>query len=197
MYSDFCDQAGDVYGKTDGAPLSVAVAYEDFPAGVRALRTFQGLFDADQRPFQFDMRNAWKFDFLRISELREAAVTETARADLIIVSLHSACELPSTVKWWIETAIERREGDPGALVLLYDGGRWDGAKQPPAEVYLTQCAQKGGLDFFVKRPGGHHAGERTALPTNGGRTAEVRVRATGRGRRPTCNNQRFSLAGWK
>jgi hypothetical protein len=196
MYSDFRNQATDVYGSANGAPLNVAIAYEDFSAGVHVLQTFQGLFNADQRPLQFDMRNAWKFDFLRLTELREAAIAETVRADLIIVSLRAAKELPTTVKWWIETALVRREGDPGALVLLYDGNRQGGSKQLSAEAYLTQCAQKGGLDFFVKRAGARHDSKRPAFDLGFEDSVGVPVRAT-HPVKPACDKRRFSAAFWE
>ena len=196
MYSDFRDQAADVYGSPNGAPLNVAIAYEDSSAGSHVLQTFQGLFDADQRPLQFDMRNAWKFDFLRLTELREAAIAETVRADLIIVSMHAAKELPATVKWWMESALKRREGDPGALVLLCDGNHLDGSTPSPAETYLTQCARKGGLDFFVKRAGARHDSKRAAREMRSEGTFGVPVRA-GRPTRPTCDKRRFSAAFWE
>jgi len=198
MYSDFRDQAADIYGSANGAPLNVAIAYEDFSAGIHVQRTFQGLFDADQRPLQFDMRNAWKFDFLRITELREAAIAETVRADLIIVSMHAAKELPATVKWWMETALAQRDGDPGALVLLCDGHRQNGAKHPPAaEAYLTQCAQRTGLDFFVKRASGQPESKRPTPDANRNELAAVHGRSGSQPSRPSCSKRRFSLAFWE
>ncbi len=201
MYSDFRDQAADVYGRANGTALNVAIAYEDYSAGVHAIRTFQGLFEDVEKQLRFDMHNAWKFDFLRITELREAAVAETVRADLIIISVHAAKELPATVKWWIETALAQREGDPGALVLLYDGHRQNGAKHPPtAEAYLTQCAQKAGLDFFVKRPDGQTASRQPETETEAEDEEAVVVRSGSRSEpsRPTCGSKRrFSLAFWE
>jgi hypothetical protein len=198
MYSDFREQAADVYGQMDGTALNVAVAYEDFSAGVHAMRTFGGLFGDAERQLKFDMRNAWKFDFLRIAELREAAIAETVRADLIIVSMHAARELPATVKWWIETALAQREGDPGALVLLHDGHRLNGAKHPPAaEAYLTQCAQKAGLDFFVKRAGGENESKQPTPEPNRNELVTVQGRSWNQPSQPMCSKRRFSLAFWE
>jgi hypothetical protein len=198
MYSDFRDQVADVYGQMDGTALNVAVAYEDFSAGVHAMRTFGGLFGDAERQLEFDMRNAWKFDFLRIAELREAAIAETVRADLIIVSMHAARELPATVRWWIESALAQREGDPGALVLLYDGHRLNGAKQPPAaEAYLTQCAQKAGLDFFVKRAGGQTDSKQPEPEANRNDLVAVQGRTWSQPSRPMCSKRRFSMAFWE
>jgi len=196
MYSDFRNQAADVYGRANGAPLNVAIAFEDFSAGVHVQRTFQGLFDADRRPLQFDMRNAWKFDFLRLTELREAAIAETVRADLIIVSMHAAKELPATVKWWMETALERREGDPGALVLLYKGNCQDGSNPSAAETYLRRCARKGGLDFFVKRAGIRHDSKRHAFGMESEETVGVPIRAT-QPMKPICDKRTLSAAFWE
>jgi hypothetical protein len=196
MYSDFRDQAADVYGQMDGTALNMAIAYEDFAAGLHAMRTFQGLFDDGQRQLQFNMRNAWKFDFLRITELREAAITETVRADLIIVSVHAAKELPATVKWWIETAVERREGDPGALVLLYDRHRRNGSKRPPsAEAYLTELAERAGLDFFAR--GASTESMRPTPEENSDEPVAVRGRSRRRPAGLACNKRRFSLAFWE
>ena len=198
MYSDFRNQAADVYGQMDGTALNVAVAYEDFSAGVHAMRTFGGLFGDAERQLNFDMRNAWKFDFLRIAELREAAIAETVRADLIIVSMHAARELPATVKWWIESALAQREGDPGALVLLHDGHRVNGAKHSPAaEAYLTQCAQRAGLDFFVKRAGGQTEPKQPAPDAYRNELVAVRGRSWSRPSGPMCSKRRFSLAFWE
>ncbi len=179
MCSDFRDQAADAFGSINGPCLSVAIAYEDFVAGINAMRTFQGLFDLNERQFHFDMHNSWKFDFLRIAELRESAIAETSRADLIIVSLHTTPELPSAVKWWLETALERREGDPGALVLLENGGRRHGSRHLTAEEYLAKCAWRNGLDFFVKRAHGKQETQPQGAEMGGMETADIRLRDNG------------------
>jgi hypothetical protein len=195
MYYDFREQAVDTCRPTNTSTLSTAIAYEDFSSGVHALGTFQGLFEGNQKKFLFNMRNAWKFDFLRISELREAAIAETVRADLIIVSMRTARELPASVKWWIEAALEQREQDPGALVLLYDENLPDGSMLSPAEAYLTRCAQKADMDFFVKRPNVQPEMAQAAPLFDRGNNAYVR--AAGRGMRPGCDHRRFSMTGWK
>lgn len=197
MYSDFRDQAGEVYGKANGAILSTAVAYEDFSAGLHALRTFQDLFGGDDQKLRFDMRNAWRFDFLRMAEVREAAITETSRADLIIVSIHAARDLPATVKCWVEAALERREGDPGALVLLYDEIRPGGTMPSPAEAFLTKCATRAGMDFFVKHPIVRKA-KKPALSFKRAAHTSFRSQATGNGMGLAYSHRgRFSITNWK
>lgn len=152
MYSDFREQTRDIYGRPGGLPLNVAIAYEDFPAGVRALGIFRGLFGGTEARYEFDVNNTWKFDFLRADRLREAAIAETARADMMIVSVDRPVELPPEVKCWLESSLEQREGDPGALVFLYHAGEENGGGRSAAESYLAQRARRAGLDFFVKRP---------------------------------------------
>ncbi len=150
MYSDFRHHLIDAFGPADIPLLNVALAYEDYLSGTRALQTFEDLFDYGREQFQFNMRNAWKFDCLRINRFREAAIAETVRSDLVIISTHGAEELPPSVKWWVEASLEQREGDPGALVLLHVGGGHDESPRPKAEVYLAKCASRLGMDFFVK-----------------------------------------------
>ncbi len=196
MYYDFRGQSADVHPGTNGAILSTAVAYEDFPAGMHALRTFQGLFDENQKTFEFNMRNIWKFDFLRIPELRESAVTETVRADLIIISMHTPRELPAGVKWWIEAALEQREQDPGALVLMYNKHPAGGAALSPAETYLTQRARKAGLDFFVKRPGIPQEMTQPVPTLDRGQITGFPGPAVDRETGLVFNHRRFGETGW-
>lgn len=196
MYDDFRGQSADVYRRTSGAILSTAVAYEDFPAGMHALRTFQGLFDGNQKTFEFNMRNIWKFDFLRIPELRESAVTEAARADLIIISMHTPRELPAGVKWWIEAALEQREQDPGALVLMYNKHPAGGAVMSPAEAYLMQRARNTGMDFFMKRPGAHREIRQPVHEFNRGQIAGFPSPATDSETGLLFNHHRFGETGW-
>ena len=135
MYSDFRDQAADVYGQMNGTALNVAVAYEDFLAGVHAMRTFGGLFGDAERQLNFDMCNAWKFDFLRIAELREAAIAETVRAYLIIVSIHAARELPATVKWWTVSPRWMNPSSPAKAPRLSANPAAIGARSPEERAF--------------------------------------------------------------
>ena len=151
MYSDFRHHLIDACGPADIPLLNVALAYEDYLSGTRALQTFEDLFEYGREQFQFNMRNAWKFDCLRINRFREAAIAETLRSDLVIISTRGAEDLPPSVKWWVEASLEQREGDPGALVLMHTGGGHDESSHPKAEVYLADCASRLGMDFFVKR----------------------------------------------
>ena len=130
----------------------MVLAYEDFQAGVHGFHICRDLFEAVDQELGFGFRNAWRFDFLRNSRLREKAISETICADMVVISAHAAGGLPPAAKWWLETALEQREGDPGALVLLLDaipeGTETLGL---PIESYLAECAQNGGMEWFIKR----------------------------------------------
>jgi len=149
MCSDFHTQIKAACGLADIPLLNVALAYEDAQAGNRAVHTFRNLFSRNEDSVRLNMRNVWKFEFLALDQLREAAVGETICADLVIVSMNKPSELPGPVKCWLEESFRRREGDPGAVVLLHQGMRTPG-DIPPAEAYMARCASNAGLDFFVK-----------------------------------------------
>ena len=121
MCLDFREQTKSIFEPQNGAPLNLAIAYENFSAGVRASALFHRLFDAAGHRYQFDMNNAWRFDFLKMAKFRKTAIAATARADMLIVSVSTWAELPPAVKWWLEASLEQREGDPGALIVLQNG----------------------------------------------------------------------------
>ena len=186
MCSDFRSQMTAACGSADVPMVNIALAYEDACAGRRALQTFQDLFAASGEPFELNMHNAWQFDFLRIGRLREAAIAETLRADLVIISMAGGDELPAPVKKWIETSLKQRDGDPGALVLLHEADARGKFNVPPAEIYLAECARRSGMDFFVKRLGTKRGLE---MPRT-----EVNTFAGVRGLKPAMNPLRHS---WK
>ena len=189
MYADFRNQFTAACGQADAPMVNVALAYEDAPAGSRALRIFQDLFDASSEPFELNMHNAWKFDFLRIKRLRESAIAETVRADLVIISMSDGSPLPTPVKTWIEASLEQREGDPGALVLLHEANGSGGLNLSPAETYLAGCARHSGMDFFVNRSGAKRALELPAFEA----TSQPAAFAVIRGLQPAINPKCRSL----
>ena len=94
---------------------------------------------------------SWKFDLLRSPELRDAAATDAARADMILIATRGAGELPAKVKAWIARKREVRD-KRSTLAVLFDS--------PPDKVgaftlaqfaYLQRVARRGSLDFFVSK----------------------------------------------
>ena len=141
---------------TSRVSLNVVLAYEDFPTGLHALRTFELLFlESNQCP-NFDTQNLWKFDLLGISKLREIAVIEAANADLVIISAHGLGELPPPVKQWMDGWVNARQPGPGALVAMLDGAGWESASRFAMEPYLEDCALRAGMDYFIQKVQGRH-----------------------------------------
>jgi hypothetical protein len=152
MYSDFCSQWKTDCGPFSAPMLNVVLAFEDFQAGVHGFHTCRDLFEAVDQELSFGFRNAWKFDFLRNARLREKAIGEAICADMVVIAAHAPGSLPPAAKWWLETTLEQREGDPGALVLLLDEVPEDaGAGALPIEAYLAECARNSGMELFIKR----------------------------------------------
>jgi hypothetical protein len=95
----------------------------------------------------------WRFDLLRIPELKGAAATDAARADMILIATRGAGELPAEVKAWIEVWLAQKgevQHDKCALAALFDVPRDKVEAASLAQfAYLQHVARKGSLDFFV------------------------------------------------
>lgn len=130
----------------DSPAFSVLIAYEDFDTGKLAKRTYDFLVENLGRDCEF-VNQMWKFDVLSIPNLREIAVEDAARADIIILSCRGD-ELPEHVKLWIESWLEQAL-NPLALVALFDTSRGD---EPSRSVrdYLADIARRGKFEFFAQ-----------------------------------------------
>lgn len=98
-------------------PLKVVVAYEDVPAGHRAVgllkELLQGLVDdVELQPV------LWRFDLLRDLHWHKMAVTDAAHADMLVLSTSGSSELPDAVSRWLEAGAALKHGDGTALVVL-------------------------------------------------------------------------------
>ena len=93
---------------------------------------------------------AWKISDLSEPEVLKQAVLHTANADVIVVSLQAAEELPRDLHVWIDAWLPHRLQVTGVLVALL------GLPDPPdpqsdwAREYLRAVARKAGLDFLVE-----------------------------------------------
>lgn len=143
--------AGEAIGGVD-----VLLVYEDFSTGLRARQVFEQV--ARQLELEADFNvDLWKFDLLREPALLEWAANEAVKADLVFLSAHGQGELPGTVNMWLRRWLERRGGEPCALVVLIDTLAGDtGAANQMLEA-LRATALAAGVDVFL------HAAE--ALPT--------------------------------
>ncbi len=98
----------------------------------------------------------WNFDVLANAELRDAASSEAARADLVILSGHSPADLPETVKNWIWTWLPVRRSPGGALALNFDDcvecERGARPAASPVCVGLRRAVADSRMDFVCPRP---------------------------------------------
>ncbi len=158
----------------EGTPaFTVVIAYEDFETGKHAKRTYDFLVENLGRDCDF-VNQMWKFDVLGIAKLREIAVEDAAKADIVIISCHGE-ELPTHVKLWIDGWLEQAL-NPLALVALFDRPRTPGQPSNSVCAYLAGVARRGGMEFFAQPDDGSGDKERpqdfsnSELPDLNGRT---------------------------
>jgi hypothetical protein len=128
--------------------LEVLMVYEDLSTGLRARQAFEQL--AQQLEFDTDFRlDLWKFDLLREPTLLERAASEAAKSDIVILSAHGQHELPRTTHMWLEQWLERRSGQPCALVILLDALFSGTAASNRTWEALRAAALTAGMDVFL------------------------------------------------
>ena len=131
--------------------LHAVMAYEDLSIAKIAKEKWDYLVHT-LNGFDFELC-VWKFDALRIPELRAVAVSDAVKAQMVFVATHGTGELPSEVKVWIEQWLNRTEQKRDAarlLTLLSDPlPHKFGISAFSQFAYLQQVARKGAMDFLV------------------------------------------------
>jgi hypothetical protein len=135
--------------------LHGVVAYEDVAVAKVAKEKWDYLVSTLQSGYDFELR-LWKFDALRYPQLRDAAVNDVAKAQMVFVVTRGAGELPSEVKAWVEQWLAQSSQKRDAarlLTLLFDppAGRVGGSAFSQF-AYLQQAARKGSMDFIACGP---------------------------------------------
>ena len=107
--------------KLGGASLTLnaALIYEDLSTGMRAryvLECAAGLFPSAPR-FNFAM---WRFDMLRMAEVRKKALQEASAAVIVLLSAHGSAALPRAVRVWFRQWLERKNDQPSAMLICLD-----------------------------------------------------------------------------
>jgi hypothetical protein len=125
----------------------VVTVYEDFRTARQAKQAYEFLAANLTHEWQVTSQ-MWKFDLLRIPELRELAAEDALRADLIIVSCNGDRELPADVRAWIEMSLGSRT-DAVALVALLDCPPGQAERAQVTQAYLERIAQRAHLEFFI------------------------------------------------
>src|ERR1041385_3264211 len=100
-------------------PLDIVIVYENFTAAVRAQNVSQRLAAELDADFEIS-REVWGFELLSHPQLRQEAAAAAAEADLVVVSVSGAAELPAHVRSWVESWVAEKRGGLSALVALVD-----------------------------------------------------------------------------
>jgi hypothetical protein len=125
---------------------AIVVLYEDNSsrdAAIRLCKTLEKIFDTE-----LDFEITWcRFKYFSDPAVASEAAEIAAQADLIIISIQRAQELPLEVKAWFERWLPDRESTEGAIVLL------ENAEELPASAnsqssYLYLLAQRANLDYL-------------------------------------------------
>ncbi len=95
-------------------------------------------------------RKSWNVGRLAEPVAFDNAVEAAAEADVLVISVRAAGDLPLTLRVWIDAWMPRRAGRAGALVALIGlPGRPD-AQSRRARQYFETVARQGGLDFLPR-----------------------------------------------
>lgn len=137
--------------------FNVVIAYEDLPAGQRAMQIFSNLASDHGNDFILQPQ-PWRFDLLADPDWAEFAAGDALRADLLVISTSGGSDLPAHVRSWVTACLARKRGGSGAVVaLLGTAGNMEDADSERLQ-FLQSAAEEAGLEFFapLTRPKGPH-----------------------------------------
>ena len=103
-----------------GRDFNVMLAFDDDVTASRADK-FLGLLERHLKdePGRL-LHQWWNIDILAFTSMGELAALEAAAADMIILAIRDADELPGVVAVWIKQFLGRRKGRPGALLAMLE-----------------------------------------------------------------------------
>jgi hypothetical protein len=164
---------------------AIVVLYEDSSSRDAAISLCQTLEKVFQEDLDFEI--TWcRFKYFNDPAVASEAAEIAAQADLIIVSIQRAQDLPLEVKAWFERWLPARESTEGALVLLQT------SEEPPSpqnlqSSYLYLLAQRANLDYLSLSNAG------PSISTN--RIPESLTLSQPLGTDSTRNSQHYSRSG--
>ncbi|MGO9587545.1 MAG: hypothetical protein ACLP2Y_15245 [Limisphaerales bacterium] len=92
----------------------------------------------------------WEISRLGDPDVLKDAVSTTMQADVILISIYDAKELPIELAGWIGAWLPRRSLPTGALIALISVPGQTSAQLDHARGYLRTVARKGRLDFLLR-----------------------------------------------
>jgi hypothetical protein len=125
--------------------LGVAAVYQDAESQERANRVCDRVIGLIGQ--ECLVSASWRVCDLAQIDVFTGAVKAATRADVIIISIHEAAELPPALSAWIEAWLPRRHQREGALVALVGAGPVSEAGERTLS-HLEVVARRGALTFF-------------------------------------------------
>lgn len=119
MNSEKINDDGEARAGQASLELDAVLIYEDLSTGMRAryvLECAAGLFPSAPR---FNMA-MWRFDMLRMAEVRQKALVEASAAVIVLLSAHGSGVLPRAVRLWFQQWLERKGEQPSAMLICLD-----------------------------------------------------------------------------
>jgi hypothetical protein len=127
--------------------LKAAVIYDDFDFATRAAALLERVAIRADEAMKWDVK-PWRLDVLKTSSLANAALGETADADLIVVALRKTPSLADELIGWLESwAMKRQTVDAAVMVLCPE----ENAASTPLWRELKEFAERHGLPFLGSR----------------------------------------------
>lgn len=131
-----------------GVLLRAVVLYEDSVVGNRALAMLNSVARGVATPGRL-VCSLWKFHFLEQPAFLEAAGADAQRADIVLIALPDAAELPLVVDRWMSSWLAGERRAPKALVAFSGGPSGAPGALPTMLSTLRDAARVGRMDFFV------------------------------------------------
>lgn len=127
--------------------LVMVEAFEDSATGTRIKEFRQGLSRQLGEGCQL-IEHVWLFNMFRLPELQEIAAEEAAAADLIVISVHAAEDLPDEARGWLDRWVEGGVSRDAVMLVMQDAPA--GEEAGPVEEYLREAARRGGMEFVLE-----------------------------------------------
>jgi len=128
-------------------PFDIVITYEDKATCARAFAVCDHLIQELQNDHDIQ-QSWWRFHYLHDPQLLESAIDVALSADMIVMSLNNAKELPWLARRWVEGWLDQKDGHHQALVALVDNAPSSRRADCPILRYLNSVAHIAGMDFF-------------------------------------------------
>ena len=127
--------------------LKAAVIYDDFDFAARAAVLLERVAIRADEAMKWDVK-PWRLDVLQEPSLADAALGETADADLIVIALRKTPLLPDELRGWLESwAMKRQTRDTAMMAFCPE----ENAASTPLWRELKEFAERHGLPFLGNR----------------------------------------------